>query len=62
MQILSALPLGDNSQSTMYLFLGIAAVSAIALLALIFVPMFSKKKEEPAEECVEEVKEETNKE
>lgn len=58
MKLFTALPLGDHSNSTMYLYLGIAAVCAIALVALFIIPKLSKKEKPVQESHIEEINEE----
>ncbi len=57
MWFLNVPPLGDQSQTTLFVLIGVAAVCVVALGALFLIPKRSKKEDEE-EEHVEEISEE----
>ena len=59
MNLLTTLPLGDNSNTTLYVFLIVAAVCVVSIGVLGFISKRSKNKEQPENEShVEEISEE----
>ncbi len=58
MWFLNVPPLGDQSNTTLYILLGVAVVCVVALGALWLIPKRSKDEEENEEEHVEEINEE----
>lgn len=58
MGLLTALPLGDNSNTTMYILAGVAVVCVVAIAVLWLGPKFSKKEEQEEQNHVEEINEE----
>lgn len=58
MNWLTALPLGDTSNTTMYVLAGVAAACVIALLSMWLLPKKSEKKADDEQSHVEEISEE----
>ena len=58
MGLLTALPLGDNSNTTMFILAGVAVVCVVAIAALWLGPKFSKKEDQEEQSHVEEINEE----
>ena len=58
MRFLTSLPLGDTSNTTMYVLVGLAAVCVVAIVALWVVPKLSKKEDPEETSHVEEINEE----